>query len=140
MSGESLGIPLARVNQITAMVPDQLGISLDEAIEKSDELRKSMKETRKSPELLDFALKLEGLARNVGTHAAAVVIGDGPLTDYVPLGRVAGKDDVITQWSMNDVEAAGLLKMDFLGLRTLTILQQHRQPDRANDRRNGRSA
>ena len=73
-------------------------------------------------EMMDFARKLEGLARNVGTHAAAVVIGDGPLTEYVPLGRVAGKDDVITQWSMNDVEAAGLLKMDFLGLRNLDDL------------------
>ena len=68
-------------------------------------------------------MKIEGLARNVGTHAAAVVIADRPLTDYVPLCRVSGKEDVITQWSMNDVEAAGLLKMDFLGLRNLTILR-----------------
>ena len=69
-------------------------------------------------------MKIEGLARNVGTHAAAVVIADQPLTEYVPLCRVTGKDDVITQWSMNDVEAAGLLKMDFLGLRNLTILRK----------------
>ncbi len=120
--GRALGIPLARVNQITSMVPDQLGITLEEAIESSEELRAVYEGDPEITELLDFAKKLEGLARNVGTHAAAVVIGDGPLTDYVPLGRVAGKDDVITQWSMNDVEAAGLLKMDFLGLKTLTVL------------------
>jgi DNA polymerase III subunit alpha len=66
-------------------------------------------------ELIDLAMKIEGLARNVGTHAAAVVIADKPLSEYVPLCRVSGKQDVITQWSMNDVEASGLLKMDFLG-------------------------
>jgi DNA polymerase-3 subunit alpha len=74
--------------------------------------------------LLDLAKRIEGLARNVGTHAAAVVIADQPLTDYVPLGRVSGKDDIITQWAMNEVEEAGLLKMDFLGLRNLTILSR----------------
>ena len=120
--GRVLGIPLARVNQITTMVPDQLGISLQGALDASDELRGVYEGDPEITEMVDFALKLEGLARNIGTHAAAVVISDGPLTDYVPLGRVAGKEDVITQWSMNDVEDAGLLKMDFLGLRTLTIL------------------
>ena len=74
--------------------------------------------------MIDLARAIEGLARNVGTHAAAVVIADKPLTEYVPLCRVTGKDDVITQWSMNDVEAAGLLKMDFLGLRNLTVLSK----------------
>lgn len=69
-------------------------------------------------------MKLEGNLRNVGTHAAAVVIADKPLTEYVPLGRVSGKTDIITQWSMGDVEEAGLLKMDFLGLRNLTILSK----------------
>ena len=73
-------------------------------------------------ELFDLAMKIEGLARNVGTHAAAVVIADEPLIEYVPLQRVQGKEEVITQWAMGDVEAAGLLKMDFLGLRNLTIL------------------
>jgi len=120
--GRALGIPLARVNQITAMVPDTLGIKLEQALEVSDELRSAYEGDPEIAELIDFARKLEGLARNIGTHAAAVVIGDGPLHNYVPLGKVSGKDDVITQWSMNDVEAAGLLKMDFLGLRNLTIL------------------
>ena len=120
--GRALGIPLARVNQITGMVPDQLGINLQQALDTSEDLRKAYEGDPEVAEMINFALKLEGLARNIGTHAAAVVISDGPLTDYVPLGRVKGKEDVITQWSMNDVEDAGLLKMDFLGLRTLTIL------------------
>ena len=122
--GRALGIPLARVNQITGMVPDKLGISLDEALETSEELKKTYASDGEVRELLDLARRIEGLARNVGTHAAAVVIADGPLTQYVPLGRVSGKEDIITQWAMNDVEAAGLLKMDFLGLRNLTILSK----------------
>ena len=122
--GRVLGMPLARVNQITAMVPEQLGISLDEALETSDDLKKVYETDAEIREVLDLARKIEGLARNVGTHAAAVVIADKPLTEYVPLCRVTGKTDIITQWSMGDVEAAGLLKMDFLGLRNLTILSK----------------
>lgn len=120
--GRALGIPLGRVNEITGMVPEELGITLSKALEKSDDLRKTYEKDGEIRELLDLAMKVEGLARNVGTHAAAVVIADKPLTEYVPLGRVSGKTDIITQWSMNDVEDAGLLKMDFLGLRNLTIL------------------
>ena len=119
--GRALGMPLGRVNEITGMVPDQLGISLKDALE-SEELKAVYENDPEVKELMDLAQKVEGLARNVGTHAAAVVIGDKPLTEYVPLGRVTGKEDIITQWSMEDVEAAGLLKMDFLGLRNLTIL------------------
>lgn len=120
--GRALGIPLMRVNQITEMVPDELKITIKKAIEKNIDLKATYEGDSEARELLDIAMKLEGNARNVGTHAAAVVIGDKPLTEYVPLGRVSGKTDVITQWSMGDVEEAGLLKMDFLGLRNLTIL------------------
>ena len=122
--GRALGIPLSRVNEVTNMVPESLGITLDQALEQSDDLRNTYEADSEIQELLDLARKIEGLARNVGTHAAAVVIADQPLTEYVPLCRVSGKDDIITQWSMNDVEAAGLLKMDFLGLRNLTILRK----------------
>jgi DNA polymerase-3 subunit alpha len=122
--GRALGLPLPRVNQITEMVPEELGITLDDALEKSEDLKKTYNSDPEIRELLDFARKIEGLARNVGTHAAAVVIADQPLTEYVPLGRVSGKTDIITQWAMGDVEAAGLLKMDFLGLRNLTILSK----------------
>jgi len=122
--GRALGLPLARVTQITGMVPEQLGISIEGALNKSVELKTTYEKDPEVRELIDFAQKLEGLARNVGTHAAAVVIGDKPLTEYVPLGRVSGKEDIITQWSMGDVEDAGLLKMDFLGLGNLTILSK----------------
>jgi DNA polymerase-3 subunit alpha len=123
-TGRALGIPLARVNQITEMVPDELKITLPKALEQSEELRLTYESDPEIRELIDLAMKIEGLARNVGTHAAAVVIADKPLSEYVPLCRVSGKQDVITQWSMNDVEASGLLKMDFLGLRNLTILSK----------------
>jgi len=120
--GRALGLPIPRVNGVVAMVPEQLGITLQKALEKSDDLRKAYETDGEVRELLDLAMQIEGLARNVGTHAAAVVIADRPLTEYVPLGRVQNKEEIITQWAMADVEAAGLLKMDFLGLRNLTIL------------------
>jgi DNA polymerase-3 subunit alpha len=122
--GRALSMPISRVDQIIAMVPEELGITLDKALEKSDELRKTYDADGEIRELIDLARKIEGLARNVGTHAAAVVIADRPLEEYVPLQRITGKEDVITQWAMGDVEAAGLLKMDFLGLRNLTILSK----------------
>ena len=121
--GRVLGLPISRVNEVVSKVPDQLGITLKKALAESDELRQFYETDPEVRELLTLAQQIEGLARNVGTHAAAVVIADRPLTDYCPLGRVPGKEDIITQWSMNDVEnGAGLLKMDFLGLRNLTIL------------------
>uniref|UniRef100_UPI003563EBBE DNA polymerase III subunit alpha n=1 Tax=Stieleria sp. TaxID=2795976 RepID=UPI003563EBBE len=123
-TGRALGIPLSRVNQITEMVPDELKITIKKALEKSADLKQTYDGDPEIRELLDLAMKIEGLARNVGTHAAAVVIADKPLSEYVPLTRVPGKQDVITQWSMNDVEASGLLKMDFLGLRNLTMLSR----------------
>jgi DNA polymerase-3 subunit alpha len=120
--GRTLGMPIPRVDTVVAMVPDQLGITLKEALDQSDELRKEYDGNGETRELLDLAMKIEGLARNVGTHAAAVVISNRPVDEYVPLQRVKGKTEIITQWAMGDVERAGLLKMDFLGLRNLTIL------------------
>jgi DNA polymerase-3 subunit alpha len=122
--GRALGMPIFRVDQIVAMVPEELHITLNKALEESADLKKAYDSDPEVRELLDLARKIEGLARNVGTHAAAVVIADKPLDEYVPLGRVAGKEEIITQWAMGDVEAAGLLKMDFLGLRNLTILSK----------------
>ena len=108
--GRTLGLPIFRVDQIVAMVPDQLNISLDEALEQSDELKKTYETNGEIRELIDLARKIEGLARNVGTHAAAVVIAEKPVDQYVPLQRVKGKTEVITQWAMGDVERAGLLE------------------------------
>ncbi len=120
--GRALGLPIPRVDAVVAMVPDELGIELAEALEKSADLKRTYDSDGEIRELLDLAMKVEGLARNVGTHAAAVVIADKPLIEYVPLQRVQNKEEIITQWAMGDVERAGLLKMDFLGLRNLTIL------------------
>ena len=109
--GRTLGMPIFRVDQIVAMVPDQLNISLDEALEQSNELTaRPTTPNGEIRELIDLACKIEGLARNVGTHAAAVVIAEKPVDQYVPLQHVKGKTEVITQWAMGDVEQAGLLE------------------------------
>jgi DNA polymerase III subunit alpha len=122
--GRALGMPIPRVDAVVALVPEELHITLKKAVAESADLKKVYDSDPEVRELIDLAQKIEGLARNVGTHAAAVVIADRPLVEYVPLGTVAGKDEVITQWAMGDVEEAGLLKMDFLGLRNLTILSK----------------
>ena len=122
--GRALGMPIPRVDAVVAMVPDELKITIKSALEKSADLKKLHDSDPEIRELLTLAMKIEGLARNVGTHAAAVVIADRPLTDYVPLQHVQNKEEIITQWAMGDVEKAGLLKMDFLGLRNLTILSK----------------
>jgi DNA polymerase-3 subunit alpha len=122
--GRALGMPIPRVDSVVALVPDELNITLEKALEKSEGLQKIYESDGQIRELLNLARQIEGLARNVGTHAAAVVIADRPLTDYTPVQHVQNKEEVITQWAMGDVERAGLLKMDFLGLRNLTILSK----------------
>ncbi|MDA8042626.1 MAG: DNA polymerase III subunit alpha, partial [Pirellulales bacterium] len=120
--GRALGMSIPQVDKIISLVPDQLGITLAEATVPGSQLADACDADAQVQELVDLASRIEGLARNVGTHAAAVVIADQPLSEYVPLQRVTGKEEVITQWSMGDVERAGLMKMDFLGLRYLTIV------------------
>jgi len=125
--GRALNIPLARVEQINKLVPARLNITLDEAIKEESALRKMADEDPEVARLLDFARRLEGMNRSVGTHAAGVVIADRPLEELVPLQKIPNKDKakevVTTQWEMGDIEKAGLLKMDFLGLRNLTTLE-----------------
>jgi DNA polymerase-3 subunit alpha len=130
--GRVLDIPLERVTQLTNMVPRTLGITLEDALKQSTDLKQQYDTDPQIRQLIDIALKLEGTNRNAGTHAAGVVIANGPLTDHVPLQRVIRKGDdagsrrdeavMTTQWVMGDLEKVGLLKMDFLGLRTLTML------------------
>ncbi len=124
--GRALNIPLSRVDQLTKLVPAKLNITLEDALKEEPALRKLCDEDAEVGRLMDFARRLEGTVRNVGTHAAGVVIADRPLMDMVPLQRIPNKDKdkevVSTQWEMGDVEKAGLLKMDFLGLRNLTSL------------------
>jgi DNA polymerase-3 subunit alpha len=120
--GRALGVPLMRVNEIAKLVPEDLKVTVKSALEESPDLKQMYDSDSEIKELMDVAMALEGLARNVGTHAAGVVIGNRPLMEIVPLQRITGKEDIITQWT--DVEKAGLLKMDFLGLRNLTILDK----------------
>jgi DNA polymerase-3 subunit alpha len=131
--GRVLGFPIEQVNHLTKMIPERLGVTLDEALAESTDLRGLYDTDPPVRELIDIARRLEGTNRNAGTHAAGVVIANGPLTDYVPLQRVIRKGDdagarrdeavMTTQWVMGDLEKVGMLKMDFLGLRTLTLLQ-----------------
>jgi len=122
--GRALGMPLAFVNDITKLVPEAAKMTLKKAFEQNDELQKLYDSNPEARELLDFAKGCEGLARSSGTHACAVVISDRPLTDFLPVQSVQDKSEIVTQWAMAEVEKAGLLKMDFLGLRNLSILSQ----------------
>ena len=118
----ALSVPLKRADEIAKMVPDTLNIKLKDALKESPSLQEAYDTDSQVKELIDFAMSMEGLAKSAGTHAAGVVIADKPLEEYVPLQKISGKEDVLTQWT--DVETAGLLKMDFLGLRNLSILDQ----------------
>src|SRR5262245_46625091 len=121
--GRALGLAFADVDRIAKMVPDGLGMTLDRALELSPDLKSLPTRGPQFARMLQTAKVLEGLARHASTHAAGVLITPGPLLDYVPLYRQ--KDETVTtQWDMKSVEKAGLLKMDFLGLRTLSVLDE----------------
>ncbi len=122
--GRALSVPLKRVDEVAKMIPDELNIELKEALEKSADLKEAYNTDPQIQELLNLAIELEGLARSAGTHAAGVVVSDGPIEEYIPLQTISGKTDIVTQWEGPTVEKAGLLKMDFLGLRNLTILDK----------------
>ncbi len=120
--GRVLGHPYGFVDRIAKLIPFELGITLDKAIEQEAELRRLYENDEEVRTLLDLARALEGLARNVGKHAGGVVIAPSTLTDFAPLYCEEGDSNLVTQFDKDDVEAAGLVKFDFLGLRTLTIL------------------
>jgi len=122
--GRVLNIPLSEVNELTKKVPDVPGIKLKEAIESEPDLAKATRDPRYL-ELFEVAQKLEGLNRHCSTHAAGVVIADRPLTELIPLSR--NGEDIVTQFPMEILEKIGLLKVDFLGLRYLTILDKATQ-------------
>src|SRR5712675_179608 len=119
--GRAMDIPYADVDRIAKMIPAQLNITLDRAIEDSPQLREAYEKDAQIRELLDTAKKLEGMVRNSGVHAAGVVISPRPLTELVPLHKTKN-DEIVTAFDMVAIEKMGLLKMDFLGLTTLTIL------------------
>lgn len=110
------------VDRIAKLIPFEIGITLTKALEQEEELQKSYDTDDEVRALIDLALKLEGLARNAGKHAGGVVIAPTGLTDFTPLYCDAGGGNLVTQFDKDDVEAIGLVKFDFLGLRTLTII------------------
>jgi DNA polymerase III subunit alpha len=120
-TGRALDMPYGEVDRIAKMVPAVLNITLDEALEQSAQLNSLRQKDEKVKEVVEVALRLEGLARHASTHAAGVVISPRPLTEIVPLYK-SNKDEITTQYDMNALERIGLLKMDFLGLTTLTVL------------------
>ncbi|MDE5670974.1 MAG: DNA polymerase III subunit alpha, partial [Eubacterium sp.] len=118
--GRTMGMPYASVDTVAKMVPNEFKITIDDAVKKSKELRELMAENRQVNELIETARKIEGMPRNASTHAAGVVITHDPVSAYVPLATNDGL--VVTQYVMTTLEELGLLKMDFLGLRTLTVI------------------
>src|SRR5690554_5839627 len=120
--GRALGIPYGEVDKIAKLNPFEPGITLDAALKQSPDLRRRVEEDGKVANLLQIARAVEGFPRHASIHAAGVVISDHPLTEYVPLARAA-EGETTTQYPMDDLETIGLLKMDFLGLRTLTVLR-----------------
>ncbi len=119
--GRVMEIPYAEVDRVAKLVPSQLNITLEEALAQEPRLRELTETDPKIAELMATARSLEGLARHASTHAAGVVISDEPLTDHVPLYKGAN-DEIVTQYSMGDIEKIGLVKFDFLGLKTLTMI------------------
>ena len=129
--GRVMDIPLAEVDKVAKLIPGIPGkaVTIPEALEQVPELKKIYDETDYLKDLIDTAAQMEGVVRNAGTHAAGVVITDEPVIDYVPLNRpTSGSDDspikTVTQFEMSIIESLGLLKVDFLGLRTLTIMSK----------------
>jgi DNA polymerase-3 subunit alpha len=119
--GRAMDIPYADVDRIVKMVPTQLNITIDQAIKDSPQLQQVYENDTQVRTMIDTAKKLEGLVRNAGVHAAGVVIAPQPLTELVPLHKTKN-DEIVTAFDMVAIEKLGLLKMDFLGLTTLTIL------------------
>ena len=119
--GRALGVPYARVDTIAKMIPWEPNITIEKALKMESQLKELMKNDKDIKKLIETALSLEGLARHASTHAAGIVLSRMPLTDYIPLQKTA-EGEICTQYAMAELEELGLLKMDFLGLRTLTVI------------------
>src|SRR6266566_2671372 len=121
--GRVIGLSYRDADRIAKMIPNELNITLDSAVEKNSELKRAVATEPATRQLFDYAKVLEGLSRNAGVHAAGVVIADRDLSDYIPLCRDVKGNDVISQYAMGPLNDLGLLKMDFLGLKTLTVIE-----------------
>jgi DNA polymerase-3 subunit alpha len=122
-----LGVPLSEADRLAKLVPATLDMTLDRALETEPELRRAYEQNEQTRKVFDISKKLEGLARHASVHAAGVVIADEPLMNFVPLYKASGSEDIITQYEGPIVETVGLLKMDFLGLKTLSVLERAQQ-------------
>ncbi len=120
--GRVMGQPYGFVDRIAKMIPFEIGMTLSKALEESEDLKTAYDSEEEITMIIDMALSLEGLSRNAGKHAGGVVISPTVLTDFTPLYCEEGGNSVVTQFDKDDVEAVGLVKFDFLGLRTLTII------------------
>ncbi len=122
--GRVLNVPLPEVDRIAKLIPNDLGMTLDTALQREPDLKKEYDADPQTKRMIDLGRRLEGLTRHASVHAAGVVLATEPLDNIVPLYRPGGTDEVITQWDGPTCEKVGLLKMDFLGLRTLSIIQR----------------
>jgi DNA polymerase III subunit alpha len=120
--GRVLGMTFAEVNQVTSLIPDKLGVSLSESLEMEPRLKEAMEQNPTIATLVELALKVEGMVRNAGIHAAGVIIADGDLTMKAPMYR-GSDDENVVQYDMKHAEKIGLIKFDFLGLKTLTHIR-----------------
>lgn len=120
--GRVLGYPYGFVDKLAKLIPFEIGITLNKALEQVEELRHRLENEEEVKELFDLALKLEGITRNAGKHAGGVVISPSELTDFSAIYCEEGSTQIVSQFDKDDVEAVGLVKFDFLGLRTLTII------------------
>jgi DNA polymerase-3 subunit alpha len=120
--GRVMDMPYADVDRIAKQIPPALDMTLDKALAENPVLRDMAKGDPRVHDVLEMGKRLEGVSRNAGVHAAGVVIAPGPISDYAPLFK-SNRDEITTQWAMKEVERVGLLKMDFLGLSTLTLIQ-----------------
>ena len=121
--GRILGYPYGMVDRVAKMIPFEIGITLNDALKKSNELAEKYEEDNDIQAIVDLSLKLEGLVRNAGTHAGGVVIAPSKLSDFMPLFKVDDDEGTVTQFDKDDAESIGLIKFDFLGLKTLTVIQ-----------------
>ncbi|WP_411345818.1 DNA polymerase III subunit alpha [Paenibacillus sp. WLX1005] len=121
--GRALNVPYSDTDRAAKLIPAQIGVTIQRALDQVSELRDRAAQSPAVKELIDTALKVEGMPRHASTHAAGVVISSGPLTDVVPL-QEGSEHAVLTQYAMENLEAIGMLKMDFLGLRTLSIIER----------------
>ena len=121
--GRILGYPYGMVDQVAKLIPFDIGITIKSALNKEPELSERYEKEQDVQALINLALKLEGLIRNAGKHAGGVVIAPSKLSDFMPLYTVEGEAGTVTQFDKDDVESIGLIKFDFLGLKTLTVIQ-----------------